>query len=427
MLTHATSPTASPTHATGSAVRGGPVLVGAGGHGIASAVRLGALVAKRLGRNMTILNVVEPVPAHFWDRDGAENGGTFFEERAVAARRQLARVINPTNDEVNWPVEVLAGDVPEVLARVAHERDVPLLVMGIGRRRPIDRLLGAETVLRTVRHADCPVLAVAHAFSAAPASAAVGVDFSRSSAYAAQSVVPMLAAGATLHLVHVWQPSDAADDVATRDNDVYRRHLAERFRRFIESLALPATVEVKTEVREGRAAERLVDFAEAHRVDIIAIGRNGPRTVERLLVGGVAERVLRSAECSVLIAPDRPLPDSPLAGAPDGASEEVVERAQWETTLDALARRNAGHVVSLEVHDPEHGIASRERGYILFGASYSARERLVSITLGETSGRRQHRTQQVFDPRRISITRDAQGELLELRIQHGDGETLLSV
>jgi hypothetical protein len=84
-------------------------------------------------------------------------------------------------------------------------------------------------------------------------------------------------------------------------------------------------------------------------------------------------------------------------------------------------------MVSLEVNDPEHGVASRERGYILFGITFAARDRLVSIVLGETSGRRQHRTWQMFYPRRISITRDAQGELEELRIEHGDGATLLSV
>jgi len=227
--------------------------------------------------------------------------------------------------------------------------------------------------------------------------------------------------------VHVWQPSDVDDDTAVRDNDIYRRHLTERFHRFIESLALPATIEVKTEVREGRAAERLLDFAEAHRVDLIAIGRNGRRTVERLLIGGVAERVLRNARCSMLIAPDHPLGGLPVVDASNAASEQILPRGEWETTLDALARHNAGRVVSLDVDDPERGVASRERGYILFGLSFASRDRLVSIVLGDTSGRRQHRTWQVFDPRRISIARDAQGDLLELRIQHGDGVTLLSV
>jgi len=412
------------THAAGSEMRSGPVLVGAGGHGVAATVRAGALIAKRLGRGMTLLSVIEPVPGDVWDADGAF-GGTFFEERAASARNHLARVIDPHGSEADWPVEVLAGEVPELLSRVAHEREVPLLVMGIGRRRPLARLLRAETVLRAVRHADCPVLAVADSLTIAPTTAAVGVDFSPSSAYAAQTVVSLLGAGGTLHLVHVWQPSRADDESAARDNDVFRRHLPDRFRRFIASLALPSSISVKTELREGRAAERLVDFAEAHRVDIIAIGRNGRRVVQRLLVGGVAERVLRSAVCSVLIAPDLPLADARLAFIPHGASAQILERTEWETTLETLSRRNAGRVVSLDVYDPSHGIESHERGYILFGLTYSSRERLLTIILGETNGRRQHRTRQVFEPRDIAVVRDAAGEVLELRIQSVDGETLV--
>lgn len=275
MRTHATMSGTSPAFRTGSAVRSGPVIVAAGGHEVAATVRAGALAARRLGREMTILSVME----------------------------------------------MLAGDVARTIARVAHERRVPLIVMGIGCHRPIDRLLVADTVLRTVRVADCPVLAVAPSFTAAPASAAVGVDFSRASRYAAQSAAQLLAPGATLHLVHVWQPSTADVEALASDDDLYRRHLPDRFRRFIASLALPTTLDVKSEVREGRPAERLVDFADARRVDLIAVGRPGRGLVRRRLVGGVAERVLRSAGCSVLIAPESTFKQSPPAEVPDSDCE----------------------------------------------------------------------------------------------------------
>ncbi|MDB4892514.1 MAG: putative universal stress protein [Gemmatimonadetes bacterium] len=426
MSTH-TMPHRSPTLATGPVVRGGPVVVGAGGHDTASVVRAGTVVASLLGREMTLLAVIEPLPSSVWDDDGAGLGGTLFSERAIATRHELARVIDPSDDEMNWPVEVLPGQVADVLARVAREREAPILVMGIGRRRAIDRLLGAETVLRTVRLADCPVFAVAHSRASAPASAAVGVDFSRLSECAAQSAASLVAPGATLHLVHVWQPAEGSDEESTRANDNYRHHLPDRFRQFIRVLALPSTMRVKTEVREGQPAERLVDFAEAHRVDLIAIGRNGQRIVERLLVGGVAERVVRSATCSVLIAPETPSASLSLSDAPDGAGEEIIDRRDWGAHLDALARQNAGRVVSLEVNDPEHGVVSRERGFILFGLSFEPQGKLVTIALGENNGRRQHRARQVPDARRISVSRNALGELVALRIRHGAGETLLTV
>ena len=70
------------THAAGSEMRSGPVLVGAGGHGVAATVRAGALIAKRLGREMTLLSVIEPVPGDVWDADG-----TFWRHVLRRARR----------------------------------------------------------------------------------------------------------------------------------------------------------------------------------------------------------------------------------------------------------------------------------------------------------------------------------------------------
>jgi nucleotide-binding universal stress UspA family protein len=391
-MTRATIFDAAPTLATGSAVRSGPVIVAVKGRKSVAIGRVGALVAKRLGHEMTVLSLSDS--------------------------RDMPRAL---------PVDERTGDVPHTLAHMARERQAPLIVMGIGRHRPIDRLLGSDTVLRTVRLSDCPVLAVSRSHSPAPESAAVGIDFSSSSAYAAQSVVPLLTPTATLHLVHVWQPSNASDDDSVRHDDVYRRHLPNRFRRFIASLSLPATIVVKSEVREGRPAERLVDFADAHRVDLIAVGRNGHNIVQRLLVGGVAERVLRSATCSVLIAPDRPLAGLQVFETTDVCVDERIDRRSWETALDGFARRNAGRVVVLETSDPEHGVVSRERGYILFGTSYDEPAHLVLIQLGETNGRRQHRTRYVSDAERLSIARDVRGTDVALRIRHGTADTVLTV
>ncbi|MEO8622417.1 MAG: universal stress protein [bacterium] len=425
-MTYATMLAEWPMDADGSAVRGGPVIVAASDREVATIMRAGERIAKQLRRQLAILSVIEPVPAHIWNSDGSPIGG-LVEERVAYARRRLTRAIVPNRDLAARPVEVLCGDVSHTLARVAHERQVPYVVMGIGRHRAIDRLLGGDTVLRTARLAECPVLAVAHSFRAEFTSAAVGTDFSRSSAYAAQSVASLLASPATLHLVHVWQPSNTSDDESLRDDDAYRHHLAGRFKRFIGSLDLPPSIEVKCEVREGHPAQRLVDFADAHRVDLIAVGRNGHNALQRLLVGGVAERVIRSAECSVLIAPDRPLSGVPPVEPPDGSTEAKIERREWEARLADFARHNAGRVAVLDVNDPEHGVVSAERGYILFGTSYNAPSHLVLIALGETHGRRQHRTRYVSDADRLSIVRDTAGADVALRIHHDTGETVLSL
>ena len=47
-------------------------------------------------------------------------------------------------------------------------------------------------------------------------------------------------------------------------------------------------------------AEAIVGYARAHNVDLIVMGTHGRRAFERLLMGSVAERVVRTAPCPVL-------------------------------------------------------------------------------------------------------------------------------
>jgi len=47
-------------------------------------------------------------------------------------------------------------------------------------------------------------------------------------------------------------------------------------------------------------AEAIVEYAKAHTVDIIVMGTHGRRALSHLLMGSVAERVVRMAPCPVL-------------------------------------------------------------------------------------------------------------------------------
>jgi nucleotide-binding universal stress UspA family protein len=47
-------------------------------------------------------------------------------------------------------------------------------------------------------------------------------------------------------------------------------------------------------------AEAIVDYAANHAIDVIVIGTHGRRGFEHLLMGSVAERVVRTAPCPVL-------------------------------------------------------------------------------------------------------------------------------
>ncbi len=54
------------------------------------------------------------------------------------------------------------------------------------------------------------------------------------------------------------------------------------------------------EVRRGEPASEIIKFAKEHRVDMIVLTTHGRTGISRLLMGSVAEHVIRKAPCPVL-------------------------------------------------------------------------------------------------------------------------------
>ncbi len=60
-------------------------------------------------------------------------------------------------------------------------------------------------------------------------------------------------------------------------------------------------VNVEEVVLSGKAAREIVSFAAKEKIDLIVIGTQGKSGLQRLLLGSVAESVIRTAECPVLV------------------------------------------------------------------------------------------------------------------------------
>jgi nucleotide-binding universal stress UspA family protein len=66
---------------------------------------------------------------------------------------------------------------------------------------------------------------------------------------------------------------------------------------------VPQGVEVKVEFRIGPDAATILEFAKAAQIDVIMLGRHGRSSVGKALFGSVAEKIVRKAECAVLVVP----------------------------------------------------------------------------------------------------------------------------
>ncbi len=62
---------------------------------------------------------------------------------------------------------------------------------------------------------------------------------------------------------------------------------------------------VKTFVISGRPAHEITEFAVENKVDLIVIGSHGTGGIERMLLGSVADKVIRTANQPVLVVRSR--------------------------------------------------------------------------------------------------------------------------
>lgn len=105
---------------------------------------------------------------------------------------------------------------------------------------------------------------------------------------------------ADVHALHVVQTSQ----VPTEGADTYADVADEEAEAALETAAGIADDhdrEIQTSTKEGHAAKTIVSFAEDNDVEYIVMGSAGRSGVSRLLMGSVAEMVVRHAPCSVMV------------------------------------------------------------------------------------------------------------------------------
>ena len=129
----------------------------------------------------------------------------------------------------------------------------------------------------------------------------VPVDFSTASADAVKTAMPLVAKPEDVHVIYVtaapipfnYVEGWALDDPKARLNAA-KEHLA----KFLSSINASG---MTTVIREGDPGLIVADYAGEVRADLIVMPSHGYHGVKRLLLGSVTERVLRHANCPVLV------------------------------------------------------------------------------------------------------------------------------
>lgn len=108
---------------------------------------------------------------------------------------------------------------------------------------------------------------------------------------------------ATVHVVYVVNTSAYSTLPADANWESIMEALEEEGQEAtedVEELASDEGVKVITEVLEGVPHREILDYAERNNIDLIIMGTHGKTGINRLLLGSVTEKVVRSSETPVL-------------------------------------------------------------------------------------------------------------------------------
>lgn len=213
---------------------------------------------------------------------------------------------------------------PRVTSRLLHgvpwdqivqaTRDDPaidLIVMGTHGRSGVARVLLGSVAEQVIRHAPCSVLAARAPGGLQPFRKVLcPIDFSDDSRRALERAAELAApGGAGITLLHVIEPAITFSNLPMADNNLQSvdRRATHELARWASELESKVSVPVTAEIRIGRPGVQTLGVLDADPTfDLVVMGSHGRTGIRRVLLGSVAEQVLRHAACPVLVVRARP-------------------------------------------------------------------------------------------------------------------------
>jgi nucleotide-binding universal stress UspA family protein len=269
------------------------------------ALNAAATIARNKHRCLHAVTVIPPYPS-YRITSGIDAGIEDVNKIRLGVKNaELATLMNALEPEEGWSHEVLVGRPARALADLAESRCAELLVLGRHQHGTLDRILGGETTLQTMRLSCVPVLAVGTKMSV-PKTALAAIDFSPGSIAAAKEALALLGSSGTLYLAYVEPPAELLPEgFSLPSDDRFPGDIVVWFRRLVEQLGAHSGVLIETSVLTGRPVACILEFAERVGADLIAVGSHGHTRLERFLLGSVSTGLVRNAQCAVLVAPPR--------------------------------------------------------------------------------------------------------------------------
>ena len=205
--------------------------------------------------------------------------------------------------------EVVTGQTYVEIIQRARSSAVELVVIGRHRRRAIHDLFFGSTAIRVIRNGDLPVLVVNSKPTRSYRRPLIAVDLEDASCAVLDLGLRVLESEVTtiavVHAYNVPFEGFVLPAFSVQELDGYRREFQKKAETGLAKLLLSFAdrgVRWKAAVRHDDPRRAVLREASRRRTDLIAVGTHARSGLSHVLLGSVAEWVIRAARCDVLVA-----------------------------------------------------------------------------------------------------------------------------
>lgn len=129
----------------------------------------------------------------------------------------------------------------------------------------------------------------------------VPVDFGDLSLNAVDVALDYVDSSSQVQVIHILEPLPSTEPAVlwdTIDDKTRQQNIQENLSARLNQSQYQG---IQMTVRVGHVVEEIIDFSKEKSADLIVIPTHGRRGMSRFMLGSVAERVVRFADCPVLV------------------------------------------------------------------------------------------------------------------------------
>lgn len=252
-----------------------------------------SLNTKLIALHVTQTSLLEKIATPAWRKHA--------DDHRSAAEHQLKSDLA----HVDVPMEIVIehGDPIERILSTAKHHHCSIIVSGTASDETLGRVVFGTTIEKLARQCELPLLIVRKRVFQPYKHAVVATDFSPGSRHALEAAVQLFPQ-AGLTLFHAFE-SEAAGKWQQNTADIQHADETRATQFMQETAALKGRPQPKIMTVEGEPHIELGKYVDEHHIEVAVLGTHGLTGILRTAIGSVAEKLLATLPCDVMVVRQR--------------------------------------------------------------------------------------------------------------------------